>query len=352
MMILHIRPDTLISMLCGDKIFALSLFLIISVIIVNGWTDAPNAISTCVSTRALSCRSAVIMAAVMNMIGVLSASLFRGKVAMTITSLSAVTDNPKTSSLSMCAALCSVVIWACSAWYFGIPTSESHALIAGICGSSVAVNGFSAAFEGSAWIKVLSGLGISVAMGFLFGFTALRLIVVICRNMNRRKANRFFAKAQIAGAAATAFFHGAQDGQKFIGVLISAVCISSSQSSEKFYIPAEISIICALIMAAGTAMGGKRIIKSVGVKLVRLKPYQGFASDIGADLCMLVTLISGIPISTTHAKTSSIMGAGAAKSIKSVNFKIMKDMILTWIFTFPGCGIISFLLTKLFIFIL
>lgn len=147
-----------------------------------------------------------------------------------------------------------------------------------------------------------------------------------------------------------AFMHGAQDGQKFMGVFLLGSALSAGQGGvNEFEIPIWLMVMCSLIMALGTSMGGYRIIKSVGMDMVKLQTYQGFAADTGAALCLLTASLTGIPVSTTHTKTSSIMGVGFSKRASAVNWKIVKEMVLTWVLTFPGCGILAFFMVKLFI---
>ena len=155
--------------------------------------------------------------------------------------------------------------------------------------------------------------------------------------------------AQIFGAAAMSFMHGAQDGQKFIGVLFLGMAFCNGQSSVAgVIIPTWLMLLCSVVMGLGTSVGGEKIIKSVGMDMVKLEKYQGFSSDIAAAFCLLLSSVGGIPVSTTHTKTSAIMGVGAVKRLSAINFSVVKEMMLTWVFTFPGCGLISFVMAKLF----
>ena len=167
--------------------------------------------------------------------------------------------------------------------------------------------------------------------------------------MARWKANVFFQYAQVAGGAAMAFMHGAQDGQKFMGVFMLGIFLSHGQANvTNFSIPVWMMLLCSLVMGFGTSIGGYRIIKSVGMDMVKLQKYQGFSADMAAATCLLISSIVGIPVSTTHTKTTAIMGVGAAKRLSSVNWGIVNDMVATWILTFPGCGVIGYLMAKLF----
>ena len=198
-------------------------------------------------------------------------------------------------------------------------------------------------------MKVIYGLVLSTVLGFGAGFGAARLIEWICHRMDRQKTTVFFRGGQIAGAASMAFMHGAQDGQKFMSVFLLGIFLSSGQGEvSNFAIPMWLMILCSLVMSLGTSIGGYRIIKSVGMDMVRLETYQGFAADIGAAACLLLSSVTGVPVSTTHTKTTAIMGVGASKRLSAVNWRIVKEMTLAWVLTFPGCGLLGFLVAELF----
>ena len=199
------------------------------------------------------------------------------------------------------------------------------------------------------WVKVLYGLVASLAMGFAIGWVVCKGLTILCANMDRRHTNKFFTGAEIFGAAAMSFMHGAQDGQKFIGVLFLGVAFSNGMNSVAgVTIPIWLMLLCSAVMGIGTSVGGEKIIKAVGMDMVKLEKYQGFAADLSGALCLLISSLFGIPVSTTHTKTSAIMGVGAVKRLSAINFGVVKDMMLTWVFTFPGCGLISFVMAKLF----
>ena len=328
----------------------MTVLLTLGVIFVNGWTDAPNAIATCVTTRCMSIRAAILMSAVFNFAGVLIMTHINSSVASTISNMVDFGNDTRSAMIALCAALFSIVVYSVGASYFGIPTSESHSLIAGITGAAIAIqNGFSGV-NGAEWVKVLYGLVMSLLLGFACGFLVCKAVSLLCVNMDRRKTNGFFRGAQIFGAAAMSFMHGAQDGQKFIGVLFLGLAFSKGQSDVSGAgIPVWLMLLCSVIMAAGTAVGGEKIIKSVGMDMVKLERYQGFSADLAAAICLLLSSLFGIPVSTTHTKTSAIMGVGAVRRLSAINFGVVREMMLTWIFTFPGCGLISFLMAKLFI---
>ena len=338
------------NQMTANPLLFIAVALTLGVILVNGWTDAPNAIATCVVTRCMSARSAILMAAVFNFLGVFVMSLINSSVAETITKMVDFGTDPDKAVIALSAALFAIVTWATAAFVFGIPTSESHALIAGLTGAAIALNGSFDAVNGGEWVKVLYGIVISVTLGFGLGWLVCKLVTILFRKANRPKTEPFFRGAQITGAASMAFMHGAQDGQKFMGVVLLCVYMSQGEAlPSNIAPPIWLMIVCSVVMAAGTAMGGKKIIKSVGMDMVKLEKYQGFSADIAAALSLLICSVFSLPVSTTHAKTTSIMGVGAVKRVSAINFGVVKEMAMTWLLTFPGCGLIGFLMTKLFL---
>lgn len=336
----------------SSPVFFITAVLTLSVILVNGWTDAPNAIATCVSTRAMTPKHAILMAAVFNFLGVLIMTMVNDGVASTIYHMVDFEGDNHAALIALCAALIAIVIWALAAWKFGIPTSESHALIAGLSGAAIALKNGLGGINGGEWIKVLYGLLFSTVLGFLFGWISVRLVEFFSRNQDRRKTGRFFQGAQIAGGAAMAFMHGAQDGQKFMGVFLLGIFLAQGNAGAgHFIIPIWLMALCSLVMALGTSIGGSRIIKSVGMDMVRLEKYQGFAADLAGAICLFISTVAGIPVSTTHTKTTAIMGVGAARRISSVDWGVVREMLLTWVLTFPGCGLMGFLMARLFLWI-
>lgn len=337
----------------ANPLLFVAVTLTLGVILVNGWTDAPNAIATCVVTRCMPPKAAILMAALFNFLGVFVMTKINNEVAVTITSMVNFGDNAgSTVIVVLCAAMLAIVIWATLAWVFGIPTSESHALIAGLTGGAMALEGVGA-IVWSQWVKVLYGIVISVALGFGLAWLVCKLVTEVFRKANRPKTEPFFRFAQIIGSAGMAFMHGAQDGQKFMGIIL--LCVFTLQGSgaagTSFEIPTWLMILCSIVMGAGTAMGGKKIIKSVGMDMVKLEKYQGFSADLASSLSLVFCSVFGLPVSTTHAKTTAIMGVGAVKRVSAINFGVVKEMVLTWILTFPGCGLLAFLVTKLFLLI-
>ncbi len=341
-----------INQIASNPMLLITVVLTLGVIFVNGWTDAPNAIATCIATRAISPRPAIMMSAVFNFFGVFIMTLINSSVAFTIKDMVNFGNDPKQAITALCAALFAIIVWATAAWYFGIPTSESHALIAGLSGAAIAMHNSFDGINWSEWVWVLVGLALSTALGFGSGWVSAKVVGSIFRNADRRKTTGFFRGAQIFGGAAMSFMHGAQDGQKFMAViLLSAFMANGQMEMPDTNIPIWMMILCSVVMALGTSVGGYKIIKAVGMDMVKLDTFQGFSADIAAALCLLFSSLTGIPVSTTHTKTTAIMGVGATKRLSAINLGVVKEMVLTWILTFPGCGIISYLMVKLFILI-
>ena len=291
------------------------------------------------------------MSAICNFFGVLIMTHINASVASTISNMVDFGGDTTMALVALCAALFSIVVYSVGASIFGIPTSESHSLIAGLTGAAIALGG-AGGVNMNEWIKVIYGLVMSLLFGFAIGWATAKVVTVICAGLDRRRTDTFFKYAQIFGAATMSFMHGAQDGQKFIGVLFLGVAFASGQPDVAgAIIPVWLMVLCSATMGLGTSVGGEKIIKSVGMDMVKLEKYQGFSADLSSSLCLLVMTVLGIPVSTTHTKTSAIMGVGAVRRLSAINFGVVKDMMLTWIFTFPGCGIISYAMAKLFMFL-
>ena len=299
-----------------------SVILTLGVIFVNGWTDAPNAITGCVCSGALSMKKAVALAAICNFLGVTVSSLLFPTVAKNIFETAGVSGG------ALCASLLSVIIMAVGAWWFGIPTSESHAIIASISGAAAAC---SKDISIRLLLMTAAGLVISVIGGFVAGY-------FIYGGLCKKKIKRW---QEIVGAGLMAFMHGAQDGQKFISILLLGFGMSGA-----FKIPLYAIILCSVFMTLGTAVGGGRIIEKVGREMVDTDGATAVASDIAGGLSIFFSTVLGLPVSTTHAKTASVMGCGYMQ--KSINKKTMRQMITAWLITFPVCFILGFIFTKLF----
>lgn len=332
-----------LEQLVNYPILIIITLLISGVVFVNGWIDAPNAIATCVSTRSIRPKRALAMASIFNFLGVFIMSMFSSTVAKTIYNIADFNvGETKLALETLCGGLIAIVLWATFAWKFGLPTSQSHALIAGISGAAIALHKGFNGINFAEWKKVLIGLAVSVLFGFLTGFLFTKIIEKICKNMDRRRTIPVFKKTQVFSGAAMAFMHGAQDGQKFIGIFLMGIFLVNGVSGvQDFYIPIWLMILCSAVMTLGTCIGGYKVIKTIGSKIVKMEPYQGTAADFAGAFCLLIFSLLGIPVSTSHTKITAIMGVGAAKRLSAVNWSVVKNMVLAWVLTFPGAGILG-----------
>ncbi len=316
-----------------------TIFITLAVAYVNGWTDAPNSIAACVSTKALPLKSAIKLAAVSDFIGSVTVGLLSGKVSEKISYLSDCCGKSEISSVAIFSAMLSVVIFAVIAWYFGIPTSESHALLAGIFGSSLALNGGIGNVSLDVWLNTIIGLVLSLVLGFISGY----ILSVLSIQLNF--SNAFFINSQILSAILSAFMHGAQDSQKFVGILMSFLGDKPNHNNLNIIF----TLFCGGLMALGTATGGDRIIKTVGSDMVYLNNIQGFSADFSGLGCLIISTLIGLPVSTTHIKTASILGAGLSGGNKNINKNIVSKMISAWIITFPVCALLSYIISSVII---
>jgi PiT family inorganic phosphate transporter len=342
--------------LTQDPLLVLIVVLNLVIIIINGATDAPNAITTVVSTRSMKPRRAILMAATCNFFGLLIISSLNNAVANTIFNMVDFGGDSHTALVALLAAMVAIIVWGVMAWYFGLPASQSHSLIAGLTGAAIALQGGLAGVNGYEWAKVIYGILLSTFMGFGLGWLGAKSITKLFANAARRQVDKSFRYAQIGTSAAAAFMHGAQDGQKFLSIFMLAIALNMGadvgQLSHMNAMPVWLMLIVALCMGSGTAIGGERIIKNVGMNMTKLEPYQGAVASASSVLCLIVSTFGGLPVSTTHANTTAIMGVGAAKRAKAVKWDLAGDMVLTWILTFPGCGFMGYVFAELFFLVL
>jgi PiT family inorganic phosphate transporter len=309
--------------------------LVLAAEFANGLTDAPNAIATVISTRVLSPRKAVIMAAALNILG---ASVTGTAVAATIG-----TDIVKPEAIGLhtvAAALITILIWTTIAWRLGLPTSKTHEMVAGLAGAGLATAGPSVLLW-SGWEKVLIGLGLAIALGFIFGFGLMTIIYRIFNRVSLFSIRKTFGRLQILSSAFMAFSHGSNDGQKFMGIF--ALTLVLGGVLPQFRVPLWVILLCGVVMGLGTILGGWRIIKTMGFKLTRLEPVNGFAAETSAGLAILLCTAAGIPISTTHTINASIMGVGSTRRFSAVRWGITRRIVVTWLLTFPACGIMGYI---------
>jgi inorganic phosphate transporter, PiT family len=316
----------------------LVLLLILGAEFVNGWTDAPNAIATVVSTRALSPLQAVLMAAALNFAGVLSGTAVATTIAKDIIDPSVV------DLTTVGGAMVGIIIWSSLAAFWGIPTSETHALLAGLAGAGMATAGPGVlVWEG--WRKALLGLFFSSFLGFGGGILMISLVYRLFRRSSPTRIKRVFRPLQIFSSAFMAFGHGSNDGQKFMGAFTLALFLAGG--AQSLTIPLWVMLLCAVVMFFGTISGGWKIIRTLGMRVTKLETHQGFAAETAAATTIQIASALAIPVSTTHTISTAIMGVGAARRASAVRWGVTGDIVTAWIVTFPVCGFISWLVVML-----
>ncbi|HBA39126.1 MAG TPA: inorganic phosphate transporter [Deltaproteobacteria bacterium] len=314
------------------------LLLILAAEFVNGWTDAPNSIATVVSTRVLPPHQAVLMATILNAMGALSGT------AVAATIGKGIVDPAIINTTTVAAAMVGIVLWSCLAYYMGgIPTSESHALVAGLAGAGLATAGPSVLlWEG--WSKVFIGLLFSTFLGFFGGLVIMLLLYRIFYRSRPGTVRIIFGRLQVLSAAFMSFSHGSNDGQKFIGVFTLALVLGGVL--PEFHVPLWVILLCAITMGIGTALGGWKIIRTMGMRLTKLEPVHGFAAETSAALVIAAASHLGIPLSTTHTIGTSIMGVGSIQRFSAVRWGVAGEIIMAWVLTFPACGLIAYLVAR------
>lgn len=318
----------------GLVIIALTVILALSFDFINGFHDTANSIATAVSTKALRPRQAILLAAVMNFLGSVA---FTG-VAKTIAKDIVNPYSIKNGSYVILAALLSAILWNLITWYFGIPSSSSHALIGSIAGAAIAASGFGA-LNYKGLLPIFESLIVSPILAFVVGYIFFTLLKYIFKNHNLAKTNNRFRIVQIFTAAIQAFSHGTNDAQKSMGIITMALV--SSGFTNKTDIPLWVQVSCATAMAMGTSIGGWRIIKTVGTQIMKIRPVNGVAADLSSAFVIFGASHIGLPVSTTHVISSSIMGVGTAYRPRAVKWDTGKRMILTWFITIPIVACIS-----------
>ncbi|WP_282202198.1 inorganic phosphate transporter [Kitasatospora fiedleri] len=300
----------------------------------NGFHDSANAIATSVSTRALTPRAALAMAAVMNLAGAFLGS----GVAKTVSEGIIETPTGSKGMAILFSALVGAITWNLVTWYFGLPSSSSHALFGGMVGAALA-GGIGVVWHGVI-DKIIIPMIVSPVVGLIGGFLVMLAILWIFRKANPHKAKRNFRVAQTASAAAMALAHGLQDAQKTMGIVVMALTISGHQSGNG--IPIWVKLSCATMLSLGTYAGGWRIMRTLGRKIIELDPPQGFAAEATASAVMYVTsFVYAAPISTTHVITSAIMGVGATKRVRAVRWGVAKNIVMGWFITMPAAAIVA-----------
>jgi len=337
---------------------------------INGFHDTANSIATVVSTKVLTPRQAVVLAACTNLLG----ALWGTAVAKTIASGLVDTHLVTLSSGILICALLAAIVWDLVTWWFGLPSSSSHALIGGLCGAALAAGAgnwkvivWAQASPQHWWLgkgllwKVIVPMVTSPIAGLILGFILMAGLYYFLRNSRPTKVNRFFGVAQMFSAASMGFMHGTNDAQKTMGI-IALTLLGATQAGQLAHLPAWLSflhtptpppgksveiavwikVLCALTMASGTAVGGWRIIKTLGHKMVKLHPINGFAAETSSAAVILAATHLGIPVSTTHNISAAIMGVGAARRLNAIKWTVVERMVWAWILTIPITGALAY----------
>lgn len=313
----------------------IALMLVLAAEFVNGWTDAPNAIATVVSTRVLSPYQAVIMAAVMNILGAVATGT-----AVAVTIGKGIVQPEAICLSTVAAGMLAIVAWSTIAWWFGLPTSETHALVAGLAGAGLAYAGPSVLlWEG--WRKVLIGLGLSTIVGFIFGYMVMNIIYRLLSRFTMTRVRQVFGRLQILSAAFMAFSHGSNDGQKFMGAFALALFLGGIL--PQVHVPVWVILICGIVMGLGTSFGGWRIVRTMGFRLTKLEPVNGFAAESSASMAILLASFTGVPLSTTQTINMAIVGVGSTRRFSAVRWGVTNEIVMAWLLTFPICGIFGYL---------
>lgn len=312
---------------------------------INGFHDTANAIATSVSTRALTPKRAVILSAIMNLVGALYSTGVAQTIAKDIIS-------PKYATQEVViAALLSAIAWNLVTWHKGIPSSSSHAIVGGMMGAAAAKMGFSILqWEGLG--KIVSALIFSPVVGMIIGFIIMRSLTSVFGGLSPSRVNHGFKKMQVFSAGLLAFNHGSNDAQKSMGIITMALIAAGLQAQTVLAPPLWVKFACAMAMSLGTAAGGWKIIHTMGGKIFKLEPINGFAADLSSSIVIWsATVFPGLhlPVSTTHVVSGSIMGVGSAKRISAVRWGVAQQMLVAWLVTIPATSVLAAILYTFFV---
>jgi len=319
-----------------EGIFLIGVIIILAILydFTNGWNDAANAIATVVSTKVLTPMVAVLFAAVLNVLG----AFYNTEVAKTIGK--GIVDPKFLPPIAVVSALAGAVIWNVFLTLKGMPISITHSLVGAIMGAGIVEAGFSlSALKAKVVVKILVALLVSPLLGFIVAMIAIKLLFFIFRNANPSRANKWFARLQIISSAFMAFSHGANDAQNAMGIITAA--LFSGRFIKVFEVPYWVILLCATVIGLGTAVGGWRVIRTLGQRIYNLRTVHGFTAETTSALVILFATKLGIPISTTHVITSAVVGVGSSKRLSAVRWGIAFNILFAWIATIPACAIMS-----------
>ena len=322
-----------------DTFFLLLCVIVLSLIFdfINGFHDTATAIATSVSTRVLSPRAAITMATILNMVGALSGTAVAKTVGSGLVEASCITQ------ITIISALIAAITWDIITWYLSLPTSSSHAILSSIVGAGIATAGANVIIQKGVY-KVLIGLIFSPVIGLIFGFLLMISLNWLCRKSTPSLVSKLFGRLQIVSAAYMAFSHGSNDAQKTMGIITMA--LMSYYNLPEFHVPMWVILVCAIAMALGTATGGWKIMKTLGIRLFNLRPIHGFAAQTSAATIIEIASRIGLPLSTTHVISSTIMGVGASKRLSAVKWGVGGNIIIAWVLTLPTCTLLAWAICK------
>ena len=328
-------------MILGLSILALIIIIMtLGFDFVNGFNDSANSISTVVATKVLSPFRAVAMAAVFNFIGIFLWPNIAKTIGTGIVDKDLLWDH---LLLILFCAVLSAIIWDLITWWFGIPTSSSHALVGGLIGAGVAIAGLDAiVWSGTG--KTILFIVVSPVIGLIAAFLLTSLVMNVAKRKSRHQVNSWFRRLQIASAATLSLTHGANDAQKGMGIIALVILINAGNESASFDLPRWVMLACQSAISIGTFFGGWRIVKTMATRITKLDPSQGFCAETGAASVLFTTAALGIPVSTTHTISGAIMGVGATKRLSAVRWGVGRRIVIAWIVTIPASATISGLL--------
>jgi PiT family inorganic phosphate transporter len=304
----------------------------------NGFHDTANAIATSVSTRALTPRTAVLLAAILNFVGAFASFAVAATIAKGIV-------NPDAITLSVIlAGLVGAITWNLITWFLGLPSSSSHALIGGVGGSAIAASGLDVVNWSGIWDKVVIPGVLSPTIGFAAAFALVIGVIWVIRRRSPTRVNRVFRRAQIVSGSFVAFTHGTNDAQKTMGIIALALVVSGHLDPDFSRPPVWVIVSAALAMALGTYAGGWRIIKTMGTRIAKIDPPQGFAAQTACAGILWTTAHYGFPVSTTQTITGCVMGAGASRGFSAVRWGIAGNIVIAWVLTLPAAGLVGALM--------
>jgi inorganic phosphate transporter, PiT family len=336
----------------------LVIFIALVFEFINGFHDTANAVATSVGTKVLTPAQAIALASVFNLLGALAGAAVAKTIGQGLVDISYV------NLTTILCALIGAIIWNLITWYYGLPSISSHALIGGLCGAALAsahMNWAVIKWSSGLWPKVVKPMVLAPVIGIIGGYLIMALLMFVLRRLRPNLVNLIFGKAQLLSAAWMSFSHGTNDAQKTMGIIALTLFTATNSNAfhdlpdwlsflraEKFDIEVWVKVVCAVTMAAGTAMGGWRIIRTVGKHMVRLQPIHGFSAQTTAAAIIEVATHWGIPLSTTHVISSSVMGVGSTKRLNAVKWTVVERMVWAWVMTIPITAVSGFLLMRLF----